>query len=179
MVEIKDNFLAQHIFDDLERLMMYPDIDWHYQDRIDGPDEDGTRFGFCHIFYQLPNITSDVLRYLEPTLDILTPLSLYRIKGNLLTKTPKIIPNTFHQDMQGMSDRIKKQWTTSILYMNTNNGYTEFKDGTIVESVANRFVSFPADTWHRGTSCTDQNIRVVINFNYFAYESDYDIATGN
>jgi len=179
MVEIKDNFLAQHIFDDLENLMMYPDIDWHYQDRIDGPDEDGAIFQFCHIFYQLPNITSDCLRTLEPVLDTLLPLSLYRIKANLLTKTPKIIPNTFHQDMLGMTDRIKKQWTTSILYMNTNNGYTEFKDGTKVESVANRFVSFPADTWHRGTSCTDQNTRVVINFNYFAYESDDDIATGN
>ena len=57
-------------------------------------------------------------------------------------------------------------WTTSILYMNTNNGYTEFQNGAIVESIENRMVVFPAEMKHRGTSCTDEKIRVVINFNY-------------
>ena len=51
--------------------------------------------------------------------------------------------------------------------MNTNNGYTKFEDGTKIESVANRMVSFPTNTQHKGTSCTDQKTRVVINFNYF------------
>ena len=60
-----------------------------------------------------------------------------------------------------------KHWTTAIFYLNSNNGYTEFEDGTKVESVANRFVSFPSTLKHRGTSCTDENVRVVINFNYF------------
>ena len=50
--------------------------------------------------------------------------------------------------------------------MNTNNGYTEFEDGTKVESVANRFVSFPEKMKHRGTSCTDKKTRIVININY-------------
>jgi len=53
------------------------------------------------------------------------------------------------------------------LYVNTNNGYTKFEDGTKVESVANRLVTFPANMKHKGTSCTDEKIRVVINFNYF------------
>ena len=52
--------------------------------------------------------------------------------------------------------------------MNTNNGYTKFEDGSIVESVANRIVTFPANMKHLGTSCTDEKTRVVINFNYFA-----------
>jgi len=172
VVEIIDNFLDQNEFDALERVMMYPPISWHYQDRIDFPDEDGTRFGFCHVFFQTGFESSEFMSVLDPTIGKINPLSLYRIKANLLTKTSKIIPNTFHQDMLGMSNRIKKQWTTSILYMNTNNGYTEFKDGTIVGSVANRLISFPANTSHRGTSCTDQNIRVIINFNYFANEPD-------
>ena len=50
--------------------------------------------------------------------------------------------------------------------MNTNNGYTEFENGTTVESEENRMVVFPAEMKHRGTSCTDKKIRVVINFNY-------------
>ena len=60
-----------------------------------------------------------------------------------------------------------KQWITSIFYINTNNGYTKFEDGTIVESVANRMLSFPANMKHCGTSCTDERRRIVINFNYF------------
>ena len=51
--------------------------------------------------------------------------------------------------------------------MNTNDGYTEFEDGTKVESVANRLVTFPANLKHTGTSCTDEKTRIVINFNYF------------
>ena len=66
-----------------------------------------------------------------------------------------------------MSEEKLKQWTTSIFYVNTNNGYTEFEDGTKIESVANRMVTFPTNLKHRGTSCTDEKIRVVINFNYF------------
>ena len=60
-----------------------------------------------------------------------------------------------------------KQLTTSIFYVNTNNGYTKFEDGTKVESVANRMVIFPSNMKHIGTSCTDEKTRVVINFNYF------------
>jgi len=170
MFEIQDNFLDQYIFDDLENLMMSEIIPWHYQDKSVYP---APSYVFIHLFYQWPKgVESNYFRNLESTLDLFDPMSIYRIKANLLTSTPEIIPNVFHQDMMEQSTRVKKQWTTAILYMNTNNGYTEFKDGTKVESVANRLVSFPVDTWHRGSSCTDQNIRVVINFNYFPNELD-------
>jgi len=36
-----------------------------------------------------------------------------------------------------------------------------------VESVANRLVEFDSNLEHTGSSCTDENIRVVINLNYF------------
>ena len=55
---------------------------------------------------------------------------------------------------------------TSIFYINSNDGYTEFEDGTKVESVANRLVTFPHHMKHRGTTCTNQPFRLVINFNY-------------
>jgi hypothetical protein len=170
MVEIIDNFLEESQFEALEQVMMYPHIPWQYQNRIDTLVEDGTRFMFCHQFYQAPQgASSGFLDMLGSTINKIDPLSLYRIKANLLTRTSTIIENEFHVDIGNISEENLKQWTTSIFYINTNNGYTEFKDGTIVESVANRLVSFPADTWHRGTSCTDENIRVVINFNYFAF----------
>ena len=66
-----------------------------------------------------------------------------------------------------MTEEKQKQWTTSIFYVNTNNGYTKFEDGTKVESVANRMITFPSNMKHTGTSCTDEKKRIVINFNYY------------
>jgi hypothetical protein len=50
--------------------------------------------------------------------------------------------------------------------MNTNNGYTYFEDGTKAKSVANRLIKFDNVMYHSGTTCTDENQRVVININY-------------
>ena len=56
---------------------------------------------------------------------------------------------------------------TAIYYVNSNDGYTLFEDGTKVESVGNRLVRFPTNIKHTGTTCTDANRRVLINFNWF------------
>ena len=50
--------------------------------------------------------------------------------------------------------------------MNTNDGYTFFKNGKKIESVANRLIVFNNDMWHGGTSCTDAHERIVINLNF-------------
>jgi hypothetical protein len=54
-----------------------------------------------------------------------------------------------------------------VLYINSNNGFTIFeKDGEKINSVANRMVIFSADDRHSGTTCTDQQFRVVLNLNF-------------
>ena len=50
--------------------------------------------------------------------------------------------------------------------MNTNNGYTLFKNKKI-NSVENRIVLFNSDESHSSTNTTDCKSRIVINFNYF------------
>ena len=55
---------------------------------------------------------------------------------------------------------------TAILYINTNNGWTEFKNGGKVKSVANRMIMFDTTLLHRGVSCTDEKRRIVVNFNW-------------
>jgi len=56
--------------------------------------------------------------------------------------------------------------TTAIFYINTNNGWTNFKNGDKVESVENRLVIFDSNLEHEGVTCTDEIRRLVINFNY-------------
>jgi hypothetical protein len=53
-----------------------------------------------------------------------------------------------------------------VYYINTNNGWTEFKKGGKVKSVENRMLIFDSSLEHMGVTCTDQKSRVVINFNY-------------
>ena len=164
-MKIEDNFLDQEEFIKLQTFMMDGGFAWHYNDGIDD-ERELNKFQFIHMFYYTPTPRSGYFEKLNPILNKINPVSLFRIKANLLTKTPTIVENEFHVDIDKMPEERLKQWTNSILYMNTNNGYTKFEDGTKVESVANRMVTFPADTKHTGTSCTDERTRVVINFNY-------------
>ena len=56
---------------------------------------------------------------------------------------------------------------TAIFYINSNDGYTEFEDGTIVNSIQNRILIFPGNLKHRGASPTDVKSRALLNINYF------------
>ena len=171
-MKIEDNFLEQNIFNALQTFIISK-LDWYYHGGIDYEGEKGKKFQFIHMFYSNKMPTSLLTEQMNPILEIINPISIWRIKANLLTRTPNIIENEFHVDMGDVSKEKLKQWTTSIFYINTNNGYTEFQDGRIamentkVESVANRMVTFPTNLKHRGTSCTDEKRRIVINFNYF------------
>ena len=79
----------------------------------------------------------------------------------------KVIEHGFHHDVTDSEFHpIKDHMKTSIFYMNTCDGYTKFEDGTVVESVANRFVTFPNHTEHTGTTTSNSDYRLVINFNY-------------
>ena len=166
-MKIEDNFLDQEKFDELQTIMMSDHIDWHYYNDGEFKHTNSDYFMFVHLFF-LGATSSASFIHLRPILEKIDPISVRRIKANLLTRTLKIVKKIFHVDMPDtMSEEKLKQWTTSILYINTNNGYTEFEDGTKVESVENRMVTFPGDIKHRGTSCTDEKTRVVFNFNYF------------
>ena len=56
---------------------------------------------------------------------------------------------------------------TAIYYVNSNNGVTLFKKQQSVASLANRISIFSSDEIHTGISHTDEQIRMVINLNYY------------
>ena len=160
---IIDNFIDQQSFQNLKNTMLGDNFCWNYNQAIDYAD-DKDKFQFTHSFYKDSGPSSFFYDTITPVLRRIKYKELFRIKANLLTRTSKIEPNTFHTDIQGNWGVLP--YITSIFYLNTNDGYTEFEDGTKIESIENRWVSFPEDTKHRGTSCTNERVRVVINFNY-------------
>ena len=115
---------------------------------------------FFHLTYDQQTITSKWFHILGPLFRELNPKSLVRIKANLFPKTAEIEEHGYNVDFPF-------ECTTSIFYLNTNNGYTKFEDGTVVKSIANRLLTFPTLCKHTSSSCTDVAARVNINFNYF------------
>jgi hypothetical protein len=163
-IKIEDNVLDQKEFVKLQTFMMGNDVPWFYLGGIEYVNE-ADKFQFILGFYR-DNAPLPLCETINPILEIIQPISLLRVKANLLTKTSTIVENSFHIDLNDLTEEKTKLFTTSIFYVNTNNGYTKFENGSIVESIANRMVTFPTNLKHAGTSCTDEKTRVVINFNY-------------
>ena len=157
-IKIVDNFLPKDIFKNLKDTFLSNNFPYFYNSgKVNKSDSD---FQFTHILFENNKINSNYFDLLLPVINKLDCKSIIRIKTNLTTKTEIIKPFIFHNDFDF-------KCTTSIFYINSNNGKTLFKDGSEVNSIENRMVIFPSTIKHTGTTHTDEKIRVVINFNYF------------
>ena len=173
-IKIEDNFLEQEVFDGMRNIMTGKDFPWFFRERYyamgksqNVPVDELDNFQFTHAFYDSHAPQSHYMNQVDCILKLLQPVAILKIRANLLTRLPNIVGNSFHTDIMDLSEEKQKQFKTSIFYVNTNNGYTVFEDDTKVESVANRMLTFPANMKHTGTSCTDKQKRIIINFNYY------------
>lgn len=167
-IHVFNDFLNPEDFKIIQDLLLGDSFPWYFNEGIVYSDEDNPDyFQFTHVFFSDICNFSSYFEILSPILMRLKPVSLLRIKSNLLTKTEKNIEHGYHIDFPHLKDKKNQQFTTAIFYINTNDGYTKFKDGNIVKSVENRLVMFDSKVPHTGSSCTDEKSRVVINFNYF------------
>ena len=173
MIKIYDDLLNPKEYKEIKNTFLndkFP-LPWNWSDVLDGDSldvDDLDNFQLTHVCYNhsTPNLiessgyiaVSPIINH--PDLNI---RALVRIKANLNFRTPKIVKHGFHVD-------VPFDCMTGVYYVNSNDGYTEFKDGTKVESVANRMVTFPSQMLHSGTSCTNKRRRIAINFVYFAAE---------
>ena len=170
-IEVIDNFLPEEDFAHLSDAFLGQNITWWWNPYITHKEcvtEDPTDFQFTHTIFdtnkgRVSNLSDNVINVFT---DRLKMYVIIRIKANLNPHTSVVEPREYHTDFLG---DISKESFTSIFYVNTNNGYTIFEDGTKVDSVANRCVTFPGYLNHTGTSCSDKKARIVLNFNYFKY----------
>ena len=169
-IEIIDNFLPDYYFNQLQSRLLGEYMPWFHNEYILHVDEGKNKtYQFMHLLYDIrPEYNGETPVYslvkdsLNLILSKLKVTKLYRIKANLRTR---LFFNRsgggYHTDGYDCSH-------TSIYYINTNNGYTKFKNGTKVKSVQNRMVVFPSNLEHQGYTCSDKLKRVVINFNYYS-----------
>lgn len=169
-MKIFNNFLPEENFLHLQNNMMGSNFPWYYNDAVVDSKNSKGFFQFVHTFFLNNKQNSSYLTLLDPLINKIKPLTLLRIKANLLTRTEKNIEHGLHVDyFSSKSAKI----TTGIFYINTNNGYTKFNNGKKIKSEQNKYVEFNSDEMHTGSSCTDEKIRVVINFNYIKFENNF------
>ena len=165
-IEVIDNYLDESQFKTIQAIMMENGrIPWYYSDTVNTKNDNlDDNYQFTHIFYKDHAPKGVGYEVIYPLVKKIHPIAILRIKANLLTKTSEHIEHGFHIDVPYLKKNQKS--TTAIFYINSNNGYTKFEDGTIVNSVENRMAIFDSRLQHTGSTCTDQKIRVVINFNF-------------
>jgi len=159
-MKIIDDFMIPEMFDHIQSVLMGPDFPYYVQ-KSTSYANDGN-YQLTHLFKNDDGRESAANELFYSTYDKLGVKELLRSKINFLHGTEEVNVHGMHTDF-GTS---VEPYTTSILYLNTCNGYTLFQDGTKVESVANRLVTFDGYTRHTGTTCSDEQYRLVLNVNY-------------
>ena len=164
-MKVYKNFLEKKQIEDLKHVMMEAEQFPWFLSRVSNKEdlnpEATQNFQFTHSFYKSHRIQSNAFDLLTPIFLKIKPLSILRVKANLLTKTSKVVEHGMHVDY-----KTKAKIITGIFYVNTNNGYTKFENGKKIKSVENQYIEFDSQIKHTGATCTDQDCRVVINFNY-------------
>jgi len=164
-MRVIDNYLSEEEADKIKDQLMSVEFPWYYnKDIIYGSaglrEERLNNFQFTHNFYSNYTPNSSYFEILKPLLFKLNIVSIIRIKSNLLTKTDKVIEYEKHIDQEK-----NVNYKVAIYYINTCNGYTKIKNKKI-HSKKNRILLFDGKEEHLGSSCSDQNRRVIININY-------------
>ena len=172
IMQIFDNFLKSEEHEKLQSYMIAGPLPWILCKKA-GDDDSMMNYQFIHPFfrqesqYHYDMTKSPHFDTITPILDNLNILALHRVKANLEPIKPERYYSDFHHDYRGSDGKPSKKMTTGIYYVNSNDGYTEFEDGKIVNSIANRLILFRSDRLHRGVSQLDSQVRCVINFNFF------------
>ncbi len=161
-LEIIDDFLPNNQFQSIERTLMGDWFPWYYNPYVVHKGEKYGKSQFTHVFFSCDppwnGKKSESFDLLMPCIQKLKCIGLHRIKANLTQRTVFHRKPKYHIDVKNM--------LTAIFYINTCNGYTRFKKGPNVKSVANRMVIFDSNLQHSGVTCTNDRIRVVVNFNF-------------
>jgi len=151
------NFIDKKICKQINNTMLGFKFPWFYNKNQTGKD---SSFMF-HCFFTENKINSTLYYLIEPLVKKLNPSKLVNIRANLCLKRP--MKSNWHSDFDNLKSTPKSK--TAIYYVNTNNGYTIFKNKKI-KSEQNKMIIFNGDTKHKVKYQTDRDTRIVINFLY-------------
>jgi len=159
--EVIDNFLPQDEFDKLTDLL-HQQIPFYFQKEINAGHVDDKQFYMTHMLFNIEQEPMYSTYYwdFKTILNKLNVKALMRMKINLYPKTSELETHKPHWDYN-------YEHKGCILSFNTCDDTRILKDGTKIDSVANRALLFDPSKLHSSTSCTNDKVRLNVNINYF------------
>ena len=158
------NFLPNDIFKTLKDTMMGDNFPWYFNDTVvskaDAKKKTHFQFTFTFIKDGEEKCWGEWIDIMKPVLKHIKHKKMNRVKANLLWRDCKITEHSMHVDQEVENGK------TAVLYINTCNGYTKFKNGKKIKSERNKCVEFDSKLKHTGSSCTNKDRRVTLNINY-------------
>tara|TARA_A100001391_G_scaffold39078_1_gene21650 strand:+ start:467 stop:958 length:492 start_codon:yes stop_codon:yes gene_type:complete len=163
MLQVIDNFIERSKWNQFRNILTSSDINWFYQKHMVQTGKNPDNFYFAHIFFHKNTINSPFYDpFIVECLERLKVAATISVRANMYLRTGERYYSNWHTDNK------LKGATTAVLYVNSNDGGTEFKDtNEFVQSEENRIVIFPSETQHRVKTQLSTPNRIVINFNYF------------
>jgi len=150
------NFLDIATFNNIKNTLLDSNFSWYYS-HFTGNKNDYSDSFFYHYLFANDQQTSPYFnRVLIPIISKLNFNYLLRAKVNFYTKKSKFIKTEFHVDAE-------QEHTVALFSINTNNGFTLFKNGNKVPSVENQMLIFDGKLEHCSVSQTDEKFRININ----------------
>jgi hypothetical protein len=167
-IKIIDNFLPNDIFKEFQSIFLDSKFPWYFSDYSVDPGDKISQF--CHAIYMDMEPISYCWEYIKPVLinglELKNHQSILRVKVNATPSYSSILSKKFHYDIVEDDGITVSPHNVAIIYINTNDGFTYFKDGAKVESIENRCVIFPGNLMHAGSTCTNSPVRIVLNVDY-------------
>ncbi len=164
-MKVTDNLLDAQTFQAVRNYVMSSEVAWRFAPGSVYQDDGDVQF--FHPLYLAPNKYENFDRICVPILQKLDGfLTLLRAKMNMSLKKDAVSKKGMHVDIEEATQYYDVM-KTSIFYFNTTDGPTCFEDGTVVECVENRLITFPMGTRHCGTYATNADRRIVVNLNWF------------
>ena len=152
------NYIEKNNVDLINETFLSDSFPWYFRPKQVKKSKKDTFF-FSHCFVDRGNINSSFMFLIEPILKKLNIKKLLNVRANLCLKGHFYC--SWHVD--DFSENLNHK--TAIFYVNSNNGYTEFKNKK-VKCEKNKIVIFDANKEHRAVNQTNTDTRMVINFNY-------------
>tara|TARA_R100000664_G_C2626256_1_gene57964 strand:- start:5 stop:484 length:480 start_codon:yes stop_codon:yes gene_type:complete len=156
-MNIYKNFVDKKICKQIKDNMLGANFPWFYRKNQTGKDSSFLN----HVFFTNNKLNSNLYFLIEPLVKKLNPDKLINIRANLCLKRP--MKSHWHSDFDNL--KLTSKSKTAIYYVNTNNGYTVFKNNK-VKSEANKIIIFNGNIKHKVKYQTDRDTRIVINFLY-------------
>lgn len=160
-MEIVDNFLPEKDFLVLQQAILRQEMPWYFVPWVGEEGKNNLNGHYFHNIFVDGRVENRHL--LTLITKILEPKSMgseiWRSRVISFPRTSEIIHHEVHTDAQFSH-------TGLLIYMNTNDGFTNYNTGEKVQSVANRALIHDGCQPHNSTTCTDSQRRVVLTINY-------------